>query len=500
MSLSSQDGQLLAFDGREKTEKPAILIVDDEPQLIAAMTDVLDDRYEVIGETSPQCALDVLSAEHDIQVIISDQRMPRMNGDEFMSRAKEISSATRILVTAYADMNAVISAVNRGKIFNLIRKPWDELELLRIVDSAAQHFALGAALQHERALLQCIMDCSLDAISVKDANHRYIRLNSAEAALLGANSPDEVNGRSHEDFLSKSRASQWSEEEGHLLKTQEPVRNRIERVVDDDGSQRWYATTKSPIRTPSGTPMGLVSVTRDITETKSVEQIKDDFIATARHELRTPLTVIAGVIRLIRTDRFVPVPPRIDELLNQSEANCGQLLRLINNMLEVQDIVAGRMALEKAPVPVQDLVSESLTRSEPLAKVNEIELQAGEISPDLTITADRERLIQVLCNLLSNACRFSPPRSRVNLSVVVQADQLRISVTDQGPGIPRTMADRLFKSFSQFDPSPGWKDGAGLGLRVCKAIVEAHGGRIGYLPAPARGANFFFVLPRNRPA
>jgi two-component system cell cycle sensor histidine kinase PleC len=498
MSLSSQASQHLAVDERAATEKPAILIVDDEPQLIEAMTDVLDERFQVFGETSPQNALDVLSANHDIQVIISDQRMPRMNGDEFMSRAREISSATRILVTAYADMNAVISAVNRGKIFNYIRKPWDELELLRIVDSAAQHFALGAALQQERELLQCIMDCSLDAISIKDADHRYIRLNSAEAALLGASSPAEVKGRSHEDFLSASRASRWSEEERQLLETLEPVRNRMECVVDDNGSRRWYATTKTPIRTPSGPSTGLVSVTRDITESKSVEQIKDDFIATARHELRTPLTVIAGVIRLIRTDRFVPLPPRISELLNQSEANCGQLLRLINNMLEVQDIVAGRMGLEKAPVPIQYLVSESLTRSEPLAKMNEIELQAGEFSPDLTITADRERLIQVLCNLLSNACKFSPPRTKVNLSIIEQADQLRISVTDQGPGIPRTMADRLFKNFSRCDPSPGWKDGAGLGLRVCKAIVEAHGGRIGYMPAPARGANFFFVLPRDR--
>src|SRR5262245_36583075 len=114
MSLKSDEessDQDLAFIERGTMGKPTILIVDDEPQLVTAMTDVLDEQYEVVGETSPQKALEVLKQNRDIQVIISDQRMPGMTGDEFLFRAREISSATRILVTAYADLSAVINAV-----------------------------------------------------------------------------------------------------------------------------------------------------------------------------------------------------------------------------------------------------------------------------------------------------------------------------------------------------------------------------------------------------
>ena len=250
MSLKSEEAlgdQRLAFGEWAAVEKPVVLIVDDEPQLVTAMTDALDEQYRVVGETSPQSALETIRQNPDIQVIISDQRMPAMTGDEFLFRAQEISSATRILVTAYADLGAVINAVNNGKIFNYIRKPWNETELRNVVDTAAQHFALGAALQQERALLKCIMDCSLDAISVKDTRHRYIRLNGAEAAMLGADSLAEVNGSSHTKFLDASRADRWNDEEDRLLETLEALCDRIEHVVEGDGTERWYATTKAPI-------------------------------------------------------------------------------------------------------------------------------------------------------------------------------------------------------------------------------------------------------------
>ena len=246
MSLKSDEAsgdQWLAFGEWAAMEKPAVLIVDDEPQLIAAMTDALGEQYRVVGETSPRNALEILRENPDIHVIISDQRMPVMTGDEFLFRAQDISSATRILVTAYADLGAVINAVNHGKIFNYIRKPWDETELRSVVDTAAQHFALGASLEQERALLKCIKDCSLDAISVKDTRHRYIRLNGAEAAMLGASSPEDVNGRSHAEFLAGPRASRWNDEEDRLLERLEALRDRIEHVVDEDGLERWYAAT-----------------------------------------------------------------------------------------------------------------------------------------------------------------------------------------------------------------------------------------------------------------
>jgi two-component system cell cycle sensor histidine kinase PleC len=152
----------------EPTGKPAVLIVDDEPQLVTAIGDALDEQYRVVGETSPRNALEILRSDPGIHVIISDQRMPLMTGDEFLFHAQQVSSATRILITAYADLNAVIHAVNRGKIFSYIRKPWHEAELRSSVDAAAQHYALGTVLSQERALLKSIMDCNNDLARLEE--------------------------------------------------------------------------------------------------------------------------------------------------------------------------------------------------------------------------------------------------------------------------------------------------------------------------------------------
>jgi PAS domain S-box-containing protein len=485
-----------AFGRNTGASKSTILVVDDEPQLVTALSDALDDKYIVIGATSAERALTILESNKDIQVILSDQRMPGLTGDQFLARANEISTATRILVTAYADLEAVISAVNGGKIYNYVRKPWDNDALLAIVDAAALRFTLTAALQQEKQLLDCIMECSIDAISIKDVAHRYVCLNTAEAKLLGAEALSEARGKSHRDFLDVERAASWDAEEQQLLAKMEALLNRVEYVVDEDGSKRWYSTVKTPIRDASGEALGLVSVTRDVTETKCIEQIKDDFIATVRHELRTPLTVILSSIKLACTGALGNLPPKIHDLLQRGGENCDRLLVLINNILDIQDFIGGAVEFDMGPVDIHDLVYESITQHCKAAEKNETDVRIDGVIPDLTVVADRTRLTQALANLLSNACRFSPLRSEVRVMVFDLGDAVQISVIDEGEGVPAAFVDKLFDRFTQADNSASRKtDGAGLGLSICKAIVDAHGGQVGYRRNADEGSEFFIRLP-----
>jgi response regulator RpfG family c-di-GMP phosphodiesterase len=122
---------------QHKIEQPSILIVDDEPQVTTALADVLEDRYKVITKTSPEAALNILESDKRISVIISDQRMPGMTGDELFARARKLSTATRVLITAYADISAVIDAVNQGKIFAYVKKPWQRDDIILTVHRAA---------------------------------------------------------------------------------------------------------------------------------------------------------------------------------------------------------------------------------------------------------------------------------------------------------------------------------------------------------------------------
>ena len=146
-----------------------ILVVDDEPQVLVAIEDELSDQYRVVVETSARAAIKRLEQEKDLSVIISDQRMPGMSGHEFLARAQEISDATRILITGYSDIDAVISAVNRGRIFGYISKPWDPEHLKLLVMKANEHFGLLQELSEEKSLLHNLIDNIPDAISSRIA-------------------------------------------------------------------------------------------------------------------------------------------------------------------------------------------------------------------------------------------------------------------------------------------------------------------------------------------
>ena len=145
-----------------------ILVVDDEPDILIALADLFEDEYRVISTTSPVEALEILTREPDIAVIVSDQRMPEMSGDEFLSRAREYSEAEAILLTGYADLKAVIGAVNKGRIMAYMPKPWDPPLLSNMVRSAFERRVLAREFDRERALLRGLMDSTSDQISFKD--------------------------------------------------------------------------------------------------------------------------------------------------------------------------------------------------------------------------------------------------------------------------------------------------------------------------------------------
>src|SRR5690606_27227008 len=159
----------------------AILVVDDEPDILVALEDLFEDQYRVLSTTSPVEALDIIEKEPDIAVIISDQRMPEMQGDEFLARARRRSDAEAILLTGYADLKAVIGAVNKGRIMAYGPKPWDPAALSSMVASAYERRILARELDTERALLRGLMESTDDHISFKDREGRFVRLNTSKA-------------------------------------------------------------------------------------------------------------------------------------------------------------------------------------------------------------------------------------------------------------------------------------------------------------------------------
>ena len=286
-----------------------ILVVDDEPQVLVAIEDELSDQYRVVVETSARAAIKRLEQEKDLSVIISDQRMPGMSGHEFLARAQEISDATRILITGYSDIDAVISAVNRGRIFGYISKPWDPEHLKLLVMKANEHFGLLQELSEEKSLLHNLMDNIPDAIFFKDRELRYLRVNKVHAVTLGIVDPRASVGKRVGDFLPAERAREVEEEERKVFATGAPVADRVTRIESENDAVRWASVTHAPVHDERGQVSSIVGIQRDITERMSAQTRVVEALRRAEEAealLRDAVESISeGFVIFDRDDRLV---------------------------------------------------------------------------------------------------------------------------------------------------------------------------------------------------
>ncbi len=233
----------------------------------------------------------------------------------------------------------------------------------------------------------------------------------------------------------------------------------------------------------------------DITQRKHLEQMKNEFVSTVSHELRTPLTSIAGSLGLINGEALGPVPNAMREMLLIAQSNSQRLRQLIDDLLDMDKLLAGKMSFIPQQLDIDSFLAECVTSHQGFARQHDVQLSYTG-GPVAQVTADPMRLQQVLSNLLSNALKFSPAGSQVLLSAQALGGQIRILVVDQGPGVPAEFVGRLFEKFSQADASDHrQKGGTGLGLAISKELIERMGGCIGFYPRPGGGSVFWVELP-----
>ncbi len=239
---------------------------------------------------------------------------------------------------------------------------------------------------------------------------------------------------------------------------------------------------------------GSVLSFRDISQRYALDRMKDEFVSTVSHELRTPLTSIRGALGLLSSGMLGDINDKAANLLRIALSNSDRLVRLINDILDLERTQSGREPLVFRPVQLADLVRQSMDGMQPMAESAGVLLIHDKTQVE--ITADADRLLQVLTNLLSNAIKFSPPNSAVSVMLRPGSSGVTLSVIDQGRGIPADKLEAIFGRFQQVDASDSrQKGGSGLGLAICRAIVVQHNGRIWAERNPVRGSTFRVFLP-----
>ncbi len=378
------------------------------------------------------------------------------------------------------------NALNNAELYRLIR------------EQAERVGSMLRAQQIEAAKNQAILEGIADGVMVADEHGKVILFNAAAERILSI-AREQALGRPQDGILGLygsaarewlAQIEQWRQNPG-AYGTEEFLVHRMEV------GRRFVSVHLSPVVSPSQEFLGVVSVFRDITSEVEADRAKSDFVSTVSHELRTPMTSIVGYVDLVLMGATGPLSDMQRDFLKRVKTNAERLTTLVNDLLDISRIETGRVVLQLVPVSVADIVKQVGDLVQP--KVEEKEQRLYTVLPaDLPrVYGDRDRLAQILTNIVGNAYKYTPVGGEIGIHAYVRDAKMYVAVTDTGIGIAPENQKKLFSRFYRVEDDPAVYEvsGTGLGLAISLSLIQMHGGNISLDSVLGKGSTFTFSVP-----
>lgn len=367
------------------------------------------------------------------------------------------------------------------------------------------------ALEESDRLKGAILASANHMIIATDKNGIVLTFNKGAEKELGYSAAEIENKKTpalwHDDAEIKKRAEELSKELGCLVQPGFEVFIKKTEFHNVD-EHEWTLIRKNGSRFPANLAVttlkdhrknivGYLGIVENITKRKQIETMKSEFISMVSHELRTPLTSIRGALGLIVGGVAGEVPEKAANLIRIANQNSERLANIIDDILNIEKLEAGKMKMELKPIDVESFLQQALESNRSYGDKYQVKFELAPVQKNIKVIADHDRLMQVMANLLSNAAKFSPPESKVIISATKHEEKLmRFSVQDFGTGIPQDFRPRIFEKFAQADNSSSKnRYGTGLGLNIARKMVEEMNGAISFKSEVGKGTTFFFDLP-----
>jgi PAS domain S-box-containing protein len=377
--------------------------------------------------------------------------------------------------------------------------------------SDVQEFPRGATAAEasvDSTILRFLMSTIPDRIYFKDLQSRIVRNNAAHARVLGT-TPEACAGKTDFDFFSREHAERAFAEEQEIIRSGVPIVGQVQRIVRRDGTVVWGSTTKMAWRDADGRIIGTFGLTRDVTAIKEAEarllQEREElahsnaelqqFAYVASHDLQEPLRAVASCVQLLKKRYGGKLDERADEFITHAVDGTKRMQALITDLLAYSRVGTHRHPFEA--VDCEAILAEALAN---LAIAVEESGATVVHDPLPTVVADATNLTQVFQNLLGNAIKFraNGRKARIGITARNEAGEWIFSVSDNGIGIEPQYFERVFRVFQRLHTRESYP-GTGIGLAICKKVVERHGGRIWIESLPDQGSTFHFTIPDRKP-